>query len=103
LNGIGTAVGLAICAPLSFALGESHALPRTLAGWGPLLYLVLAGNLGAYALFGWLIGKWKVTRVTAVTLVIPVIAVFLGALVRGEAPPAGTLRRRRAGAGRRSR
>jgi drug/metabolite transporter (DMT)-like permease len=90
LNGIGTAIGLLVCAPVSFALGEPHALPRTLAGWGPVLYLVLAGNLGAYVLFGWLIGKWKVTRVTAVTLVIPVIAVFLGALIRHEAPPAGT-------------
>ncbi len=90
LNAVGAAVGLAVCLPASFVLGEGHGLPNTPAAWAPLLYLVLAGNLGAYALFGWLVTKWKVTSVSAVTLIIPLIAVALGALVRGETPPAGT-------------
>jgi drug/metabolite transporter (DMT)-like permease len=90
VNGIGAAVGAPICLLASFAMRESHALPATLAGWGPVVYLVLAGNLGAYALYGWLLTKWRVTSVNAVALVIPVIAVLLGALVRSEAPPAGT-------------
>lgn len=90
LNGVGVLVGLPICLAASFALGETHALPAGRTAWAPLLYLVLAGNLGAYALFGWLVTKWKVTRVSAVTLIIPLIAIALGGLVRGEAPPAGT-------------
>jgi drug/metabolite transporter (DMT)-like permease len=89
-NGIGAAVGAVVCLIASFALGESHGLPRGLAGWGPIFYLVVAGNLGAYALYGWLITKWKITTVNAITLIIPVIAVILGAVVRGEAPPPAT-------------
>jgi len=91
VNALGATVGLAVCLPVSLALGERWTVPRGIAGWGPILYLVAAGNLVAYALFGWLITKWKVTSVNAMTLVIPVIAVFLGALVRSEAPRAGTI------------
>ncbi len=89
-NGVGAAVGAAVCLAASFAWGEPHAIPRGLRGWGPILYLVIAGNLGAYALYGWLITKWKVTKVHALTLVVPVIAVLLGALVRSEALPPAT-------------
>ena len=90
-NGIGAAVGLVVCIPCSLALGESWAMPRGMAGWGPILYLVLAGNLGAYALYGWLLTKWKVTTVNSITLIIPVVAVILGALVRSEALTAGAI------------
>ena len=89
-NGIGAAVGAVICLIASFAFGERHDLPHGLPGWGPILYLVVAGNLGAYALYGWLVTKWKITTVNAITLIIPVIAVILGALIRGEAPPPAT-------------
>lgn len=89
-NGVGAAVGLAVCFLASVALGEAHAWPHGAAGWGPILYLVLAGNMGAYALYGWLVTQWRVTTVSAVSLVIPVVAVILGALIRSEAPPAAT-------------
>ena len=89
-NGLGAVVGAGVCLLASVAFGESRALPRGLAGWGPILYLVIAGNLGAYALYGWLITKWKVTSVNSLTLVVPVIAVLLGAMVRSEAPPPAT-------------
>lgn len=91
VNGLGAAAGLAVCLPASLALGEARALPRGAEGWGPILYLVLAGNLGAYALYGWLITRWRVTSVNAISLVIPIIAMFLGALVRSEALTAGAL------------
>jgi drug/metabolite transporter (DMT)-like permease len=91
VNGIGAVVGVAVCLPTSLALGEPWTLPRGLAGWGPILYLIAAGNLVAYALYGWLITKWKVTSASAMSLVIPVVAVLLGALIRAEAPSPGTV------------
>lgn len=90
VNGIGAAVGAAVCFVMSILLGEAHALPRTSAGWGPILYLAFAGNLGAYALYAWLITQWRVTSVSVATLVIPVIAVILGAIVRAESPAPAT-------------
>lgn len=90
-NGIGAATGLLVCIPCSLALGESWAMPRGAAGWGPILYLVVAGNLGAYALYGWLLTKWKVTTVNSITLIIPLVAVLLGAIVRSEALTPGAM------------
>jgi len=86
VNSIGAAVGAVVCFIGSLALGESHALPRTVQGWGPIIYLAIAGNLGAYVLYAWLIARWKVTRVHVGALIIPVIAVTVGAIVRNEAP-----------------
>ncbi|HEY6221067.1 MAG TPA: EamA family transporter [Candidatus Eisenbacteria bacterium] len=86
VNAVGASIGAVICFLASLALGEPHALPRTIAGWGPIVYLAIAGNLGAYVLYTWLVGQWKVTRVAVAALIIPVIAVIVGAIVRGESP-----------------
>ena len=84
-NGVGAAAGLVLCAAASLAMGEPHDLPSSADAWGPILYLVLAGNLGAYGLYGWLIARWNVVRINVIALIIPVIAVALGALIRNEA------------------
>ena len=86
VNAIGCVLGLGTCLLASFLMGEERSLPRSWAAWWPIAYLVLAGNLGAYLLYTWLMSQWKVTRVHAVALTIPVVAVVLGALVRGESP-----------------
>ena len=86
VNAVAAAVGALVCLAGSFVTGESHTWPRTFREWAPIIYLVLAGNLGAYVLYAWLITQWKVTSVSVAALVIPVIAVIVGALVRSEAP-----------------
>jgi len=85
-NAIGALVGAVVCLAASFLLKESHTLPRSFAGWGPILYLAVVGNLGAFVLYAWLINRWRVTSVATVSLIVPVIAVTLGAIVRAEAP-----------------
>jgi protein-S-isoprenylcysteine O-methyltransferase Ste14 len=74
-----------MCFTASRLAGESQALPRTFAAWWPILYLTLAGSLGAYILWSWLVTQWTLTTVATGALVIPVIAVILGAVVKGEA------------------
>ena len=86
VNAVGASIGAVVCFLGSLVLREPHALPRTMAGFGPIIYLAIAGNLGAYVLYAWLITQWKVTRVHVAALIIPVIAVIVGAIVRGEAP-----------------
>jgi drug/metabolite transporter (DMT)-like permease len=83
-NAVGCAVGAAISAAISGALGESHALPATFAAAWPVLYLTIAGSLGAYVIMSWLVTHWSVTRTSYVTVIVPVIALGLGALVRHE-------------------
>jgi len=87
VNSIGAAVGAVICLTASLGMREPHAIPRDVAGWAPIAYLVVAGNLGAYALYGWLIAKWNVIRINVIALMIPMVAVVLGSLIRQEALP----------------
>lgn len=83
-NAVGSAIGAVICGAVSFMLGEAHVLPTSPGAAWPLLYLTLAGSLGAYVLMSWLVGHWSVTRTSYVTVIVPVIALALGAVVRGE-------------------
>ena len=89
VNAIGAAIGACVCFAASLFLRETHQLPRGMAAWGPILYLTIAGNLGAYILYTWLLSQWKVTTVSVGALIIPVLAVIVGALVRREAPAPG--------------
>ena len=90
LNAIGTAVGAAVCLVVSQVLGESHAIPTTAAAWLPILYLTVAGSLGAFVLFSWLVTHWSVSNASLVGVTVPIIAVILGGVVKGEQPAALT-------------
>ena len=90
VNTIGCAIGTVVCGLGSLVLHETWAAPREPAQWGPILYLVVLGNLGAYGLFTWMVTQWTVSRLMLGSLIIPVIAVILGGLVRHEAPAPGT-------------
>ena len=83
-NAIGSAVGLPFALVGTFIAGERPQLPDSAGELVPLAYLTLAGSVGAYVLMAWLINRWPATRVSFITLVIPVVAVFLGATVRDE-------------------
>ena len=84
VNAVAATVGLPITLLASFALGESHALPRNPAGIASILYLTVAGSLIAFVVFAWLVQRWPVTRVSFIAVIVPVIALALGALVRHE-------------------
>jgi drug/metabolite transporter (DMT)-like permease len=90
LNAIGTAVGALFCLAVSVALGESHAIPVTMAAWLPILYLTIAGSLGAFVLFTWLVTHWSVSNASLLGVTVPIIAVIVGGLVKGEQPAALT-------------
>lgn len=86
LNAIGTAVGAVFCLIASTLLGESHALPATTAGWFPIIYLTIAGSLGAFVLWTWLVTHWSVGNASLVGVIVPCIAVVIGGIVKGEQP-----------------
>jgi len=83
-NAVGAAAGAIVCAAVSLVIGEDHSLPSTLAGWGPIVYLTLVGSLGAYVLYTWLVQHWPVTNASMVGVVVPVLAVILGAVAKQE-------------------
>ena len=79
------AVGALVCWPVSLGLGEPQGLPGA-AAWIPIAYLTLVGSLGAFATFAWLLQRWTVTRTSFIAVVVPVVALLLGAIVRHEHP-----------------
>jgi drug/metabolite transporter (DMT)-like permease len=88
-NAVGCAVGAAMCGAFSAALGERHVLPSTWAQAWPVVYLTLGGSVIAFVLMAWLVNHWAVSRTAYATVIVPVIALALGALVRHESlPPA---------------
>src|SRR4029079_1523585 len=89
-NAIGAAAGAVICLATIGVLTEDRALPTTMASWWPVIYLTLAGSLGAYVIWTWLVGHWSVTSASYVGVVVPVIAVLLGAIVLQETRSAET-------------
>jgi len=83
-NAVGAAAGAIVCAAVSLVIGEDHTPPSSFAAWWPILYLTLAGSLGAYVLYTWLVQHWPVTNANMIGVVVPVIAVILGAVAKQE-------------------
>lgn len=83
-NAVACALGALISGAVSFVAGESHPLPATWSSALPLLYLTVAGSLGAFVIMSWLLHHWSVSRTSYVTVIVPVIALTLGSIFRHE-------------------
>jgi drug/metabolite transporter (DMT)-like permease len=94
-NAVGCAVGAVIAGTTSFILREPHVFPATARAAWPLIYLTVAGSLGAYVTLSWLLSRWPLSRTSYTTVIVPLIALALGAIVRHEPLGTGSL----AGAG----
>jgi drug/metabolite transporter (DMT)-like permease len=87
VNAIGAPIGAVVCLGVSALLGEPWDLPATAGDWLPIVYLAIFGSLGAFVLYAWLLGRWGPTNASFIGVVVPVIALILGAAVRAEYPP----------------
>ncbi len=76
--------------PISFALGETWAMPN-LNAWGAWLYLVFAGSMIGYNAYIFLLEKVRPAVATSYAYVNPLVALGLGAWLIGEKIEARTL------------
>ncbi len=53
-------------------------------GWGAIIYMALGASIIAYSLWYYLLGKYEVNRVVPLTLLAPVLAVFLAIVILKE-------------------
>ncbi len=83
-NAAGALVGIVVCGLASVVTGESHALPGTSGGWLSVLYLTVFGSLVAFVTYAWLVTRWPVTRTSFISVIVPVVALVLGALFLHE-------------------
>lgn len=83
-NAVGMLVGAVLVLTLSFAAGETHALPRTATTWAVVAYLCLVGSISLFGLFLVMLRRWTASASSYALVVMPLVAVALGALLRGE-------------------
>jgi drug/metabolite transporter (DMT)-like permease len=83
-NAVGVVVGAPVCLLASLLLHETRAWPTRANEIVPILYLAIVGSVGAFVIFAWLVNHWRVSSISFIGVIVPVIAVTLGALARGE-------------------
>lgn len=83
-NVIAMAIGAPLLAILSLASGERWSIPPWPAGLGALLYLALAGSVVTFVIWNWMLRTVPATSMSFVTMITPIVALFLGAVLAQE-------------------
>lgn len=83
-NAVAVTVAMVPSAIASFALGERHLMPSTAPQILPVLYLAVMSSVIAFGMFTWLMNHWRVTTVSFLGVVVPVMGVVAGAVFRQE-------------------
>lgn len=80
-NAVGMAAGTMLLAIASLIFGEQWALPQTGRTWFVLAWLVVAGSVGLFVLFLYVIARWTASASVYALTLMPVVAVTLSALL----------------------
>jgi drug/metabolite transporter (DMT)-like permease len=83
-NAVGMLVGGVILLVLSLVVGEPHTLPRATETWASLVYLCGIGSIGLFGLFLAMLRRWTASASSYALVAMPLVAIVLGAVVRGE-------------------
>jgi drug/metabolite transporter (DMT)-like permease len=84
MNALGMTIGAVVLLGLSFAWGESHAIPRTAPTWIALGYLVLIGSIALFITYLFVLQRWTASGASYFSVVAPIVAVGLAAIFQGE-------------------
>ncbi|HEX9796066.1 MAG TPA: EamA family transporter [Anaerolineales bacterium] len=90
-NGIAMLVGATILFPMSMLAGEPAGLPQDASTWLALVYLVLLGSVGLFALLLYSLERWTATAVSYQVVISPVLAFALSAWLLDEPLTSGLL------------
>jgi drug/metabolite transporter (DMT)-like permease len=83
-NAVGMAAGALLLWLGSVVASEPWTVPRLAGTWAALSWLVVAGSVGLFYLFLYVIGHWTASATVYCLTLMPVVAVTLGALLAGE-------------------
>jgi drug/metabolite transporter (DMT)-like permease len=84
-NAVAMGFGGALLIALSLVWGEHWSLPATEATWLSLAWLIVAGSIGMFGLFLFVLKRWAASRVSYMFVLAPIIAALSGAAVAGDA------------------
>lgn len=83
-NAVGMVAGALLLIVASLVFGEEWELPQSAATWGAVVWLVIPGSIGLFALFVFVIKRWTASATVYALTLMPVVAITLGALVKDE-------------------
>ncbi len=83
-NAAAMAVGAAGLATVSLIAREPWGIPTWPQGLGAILYLAIAGSVVTFVAWQWLLKEMQATSLSYIALIIPIVAVLLGASLGKE-------------------
>ena len=89
MNALGMAAGAALLIVGSALVGESVELPRRVATWVALGYVVAVGSVVVFLLYLIVLRYWAATRAAYTFVIIPLVTVVLSAWLDNEPISAG--------------
>jgi drug/metabolite transporter (DMT)-like permease len=90
-NGVAMAIGTVLLLILSAVTRETWSVPNRQRTWFAFAYLVVLGSVGLFALFLYVLKRWTASGASYQFVLMPIIAVLLGALLAGEPISAGVV------------
>jgi drug/metabolite transporter (DMT)-like permease len=84
MNAVAMAVGTVVLLALAAIFGEAFVLPESAAPWGAQAYLVIAGSVGAFWLYVFVLRKWSASAASYQMVLIPLVTVVVSAWLHGE-------------------
>lgn len=83
-NAIGMATGAGFLVIASLIFREEWIIPEAGQTWLVLTWLVLAGSIGLFALFLYVVARWTASATVYALTLMPIVAVTLGVLFTNE-------------------
>jgi drug/metabolite transporter (DMT)-like permease len=84
-NAVGMLVGAALLGAVSLVAAEAWTLPEDGATWAAAAWLVVAGSVGLFWLFLFVVQRWTASASTYALPLMPVVAIALAAALTDEA------------------
>jgi drug/metabolite transporter (DMT)-like permease len=83
-NTVGMIVGGVLLAVLSVAVGERWTLPQQTDTWSAVIFLIVGGSVGLFALYVFVLGRWTASATSYMLLLWPLATIVYSAVLLDE-------------------
>lgn len=84
MNAVAMAVGAGVLLALTVVFDEAVAVPESASAWAAQAYLVLAGSLGVFWLYVFVLDRWTASAASYQMVLIPLVTVAVSAWLQDE-------------------
>jgi drug/metabolite transporter (DMT)-like permease len=84
MNTVAMAAGLVVLLALTVIFEEAYTLPESASTWGAQAYLVIAGSVGVFWLYVFVLRGWTASAASYQLVLIPLVTVAVSAWLQDE-------------------